>query len=62
MIESLNSVERRAAIETGQEVDRQDIKLGGKLNDRSEVLKKAFSFAELEANARSDAGADRCLA
>jgi hypothetical protein len=30
-------------------VDRQDINLRGKVNDEAEVLKKAFSFAELEA-------------
>jgi hypothetical protein len=47
LIESLNSVERRAAIETGQEVDRQDINLRGKANDEAKVLKKAFSFEEL---------------
>jgi hypothetical protein len=49
LIESLNSVERRAAIEIGQEVDRQDINLRGKVNDEAEVLKRAFSFHELEA-------------
>jgi hypothetical protein len=49
LIESLNSVERRAAIETGQEVDRQDINLRGKVNDEAEVLKRAFSFDELAA-------------
>ena len=35
--------------ETGQEVDRQDINLRGKLNDEAEVLKKAFTFEELNA-------------
>jgi hypothetical protein len=49
LIESLNSVERRAAIETGQEVDRQDINLRGKVNDEAEVLKRAFTFEELDA-------------
>ena len=48
LIESLNSVEKRAAIETGQEVDRQDINLR-KANDQVEVLKRAFSFEELRA-------------
>jgi phage terminase small subunit len=44
LIESLNSVERRAAIETGQEVDRQDINLrGGKLNANQEMLVKAYA-------------------
>jgi hypothetical protein len=42
-------VERRAAIETGQEVDRQDINLRGKVNEEAEVLKRAFSFHELAA-------------
>jgi phage terminase small subunit len=51
-VEALNSIERRAAIETGQEVDRQDINLRGKVNDEAEVLKRAFSFEELEAMRR----------
>jgi hypothetical protein len=49
LIESLNSVERRAAIETGQEVDRQDINLRGKVNDQAEVLRKTFTFEEMRA-------------
>jgi hypothetical protein len=47
LIESLNSVERRAAIETGQEVDRQDISLNARSNARVDVLAKAFSIEEL---------------
>lgn len=50
VIEALNSIERRAAIETGQEVDRQDINLGTntKLAQKAEILAKAFSVQELE--------------
>jgi hypothetical protein len=44
LIEAYNSIERRAAIETGQEVDRQDINLrGGKLNANQELLVKAYA-------------------
>jgi hypothetical protein len=49
LIESLNSVERRAAIETGQEVDRQDINLNGKASERAALLAKAFTIEEMEA-------------
>jgi hypothetical protein len=49
LIESLNSVEKRAAIETGQEVDRQDIQIGAKSSAREALLAKAFSIEELEA-------------
>jgi hypothetical protein len=36
-----------AAIETGQEVDRADIKLRGSVNAEEELLRKAFTFEEL---------------
>ena len=49
LIESMNSVKRRAAIETGQEVDRQDIHLGAKTGAREALLAKAFTAQELEA-------------
>jgi hypothetical protein len=48
LIECLNSVEKRAAIETGQEVDRQDIKLRAGQTDQAEVLKRTFTFEELD--------------
>lgn len=54
MVEALNSVERRAAIETGQEVDRQDIKVTGKLDARQELLAKAFAENPLELEAIRD--------
>jgi hypothetical protein len=41
-------VEKRAAVETGQEVDRADIKLRGAVNDQAEILKRTFSFEELD--------------
>ena len=44
----MNSVEKRAAIETGQEADRQDIHLNAHANDRAEVLRKTFTEQELE--------------
>jgi hypothetical protein len=40
---------QRAAIETGQEVDRQDIKLRGSVHEHEEMLKRAFTFEELSA-------------
>jgi hypothetical protein len=48
LIECLNSVEKRAAIETGQEVDRSDISLRGGLAAQAEMLRKAFTLEELE--------------
>jgi hypothetical protein len=48
LIEALNSIEKRAAIETGQEVDRADINLRGGLAAQAEVLRKAFTLDELE--------------
>jgi hypothetical protein len=48
LIECLNSVEKRAAIETGQEVDRADINLRGGLEAQAEMLRKAFTLEELE--------------
>jgi len=48
-IEALNSIERRAAIETGQEVDRTDINLRGGVAAQAELLRKAFTLDELEA-------------
>jgi len=48
LIEALNSVEKRAAIETGQEVDRADISLRGGLEAQAEMLRKAFTLEELE--------------
>jgi hypothetical protein len=48
-IEALNSIEKRAAIETGQEVDRSDINLRGGIAAQAEMLRKAFSLEELEA-------------
>ena len=49
LIEALNSVEKRAAIETGQEVDRSDINLRGGLAAQAEMLRRAFTLEELEA-------------
>jgi len=48
LIEALNSVEKRAAIETGQEIDRQAIRPRGGLEDKAAVLQKAFTLDELE--------------
>ena len=42
-------VKDRFAGPVSLEVDRQDINLRGKVNDEAEVLKRAFSFAELAA-------------
>jgi hypothetical protein len=57
-VECLNSIERRAAIETGQEVDRADIKLRGNVDAEEEMLRKAFTFEELaEMDARIRAAA-----
>jgi len=49
LIEALNSVEKRAAIETGQEVDRSDIGVRFGLADQAAILNKAFTLDELEA-------------
>ena len=49
LIEALNSVERRAAIEIGQEADRADISLNGKANARVDLMANAFIAQELEA-------------
>jgi hypothetical protein len=48
LIEALNSVEKRAAIETGQKVDRADINLRGSMAEHAAVLQKAFTLDELE--------------
>jgi phage/plasmid-associated DNA primase len=48
-IEALNSIEKRAAVETGQEIDRQDINVRGDLQAQADVLRKAFTLDELEA-------------
>jgi hypothetical protein len=45
----LNSIEKRAAVETGQETDRQDINVRGDLQAQADVLRKAFTLDELEA-------------
>jgi hypothetical protein len=42
-------VEKRAAIETGQEVDRSDIGVRFGLADQAAILNKAFTLDELEA-------------
>jgi hypothetical protein len=49
LIEAFNSIEKRAAIETGQEVDRSDINLRGGLAAQAEMLRRAFTLEELEA-------------
>jgi hypothetical protein len=49
LIEAFNPVEKRAAIETGQEVDRADISLRGGVAAQAEMLRKAFTLDELEA-------------
>ena len=49
LIEALNSIEKRAAVETGQETDRQDINVLGDLQAQADVLRKAFTLDELEA-------------
>jgi len=48
-LEALNSIEKRAAIETGQEVDRSDINLRGGVAAQAELLRRAFTLEELEA-------------
>ena len=48
-IEALNSIEKRAAVETGQEIDRQDINVREDLQAQADVLRKAFTLDELEA-------------
>jgi hypothetical protein len=40
LIEALNSVEKRAAVETGQEVDRSDIGVRFGLADQAAILNK----------------------
>jgi phage terminase small subunit len=47
VIEALNSVERRAAIETGQE--QENINLTGQISAKSIALSKVMSMEELEA-------------
>jgi hypothetical protein len=47
-IEALNSIEKRAAIETGQEVDRTDLSIRGGVNAQADLLRKAFTLDELE--------------
>ena len=49
LIEALNSIEKRAAVETGQETDRQDINVRGDLQAQADMLRKAFTLDELEA-------------
>jgi hypothetical protein len=46
VIEALNAVERRAAIETGQE--QENIQLTGQISQKSMTLAKVFSLEELE--------------
>jgi hypothetical protein len=62
VVEALNSVERRAAIETGQEVDRQDIRVNGKLNERQEMLARAYADNPQELEAMLEAMRARMLA
>jgi hypothetical protein len=47
LIESLNSVEKRAAIETGQE--QENVNLTGQISSKSIALSKVMSIQELEA-------------
>jgi hypothetical protein len=47
VIEALNSVERRAAIETGQE--QENVNLTGQISAKSIALSKVMSLEELEA-------------
>jgi hypothetical protein len=47
LIESLNSVEKRAAIETGQE--QENVNLTGQISAKSIALSKVMSIEELEA-------------
>jgi hypothetical protein len=47
LIESLSSVERRAAIETGQE--QENVNLTGQISARSIALSKVMTIPELEA-------------
>ena len=46
-IEALNSVERRAAIETGQE--QENVAITGQISAKSIALSKVLSMSELEA-------------
>ena len=47
LIESLNSIERRAAIETGQE--QENVQVTGNISSKSIALSKVMSLQELEA-------------
>jgi hypothetical protein len=47
LIESLNSVEKRAAIETGQE--SENVSITGNISAKSIALSKVMSMEELEA-------------
>jgi hypothetical protein len=47
LIESLNSIERRAAIETGQEPE--NVQVTGNISSKSIALSKVMSLQELEA-------------
>jgi hypothetical protein len=47
LIEALNSVEKRAAIETGQE--QENVNLTGQISAKSIALSKVMSLSELEA-------------
>jgi hypothetical protein len=47
MIESMNSVEKRAAVETGQE--SENVNLTGQISAKSIALSKVMSLEELEA-------------
>jgi len=47
LIESLNSIERRAAIETGQE--QENVAITGNISSKSIALSKVMSLQELEA-------------
>jgi phage terminase small subunit len=47
-IEALNSIERRAAIETGQEVHRKDVNIDASINQHAELLAATFTLEQLE--------------
>jgi len=49
LIEALNSVEKRAATETGQEIDRSDVNKRFGMAEKAEILRRAFTLEELEA-------------
>jgi len=57
LVESMNSVEKRAAIETGQE--QENVNFTGQVSSRAVALSKVMTIPELEALEKKIAGGDR---